>query len=180
MMRFAPQSSVPPCFMLSPSQPKNLMILFIISINKFNKYLWFSFLVICCILALVVGIYGSVCFGTLWYILIPFGYFGVLLVMVLVSFDIWQISGMARLCELVASQCQQGQGGAEGQFPVGSFHSPLHYLEQSPPAIQDLRQIYSDLGQICVKPRADLGNNISELAVVVSGLLCISISVMHN
>ena len=161
MMRFAPQSSVPPCFMLSPSQPKNLMILFIISINKFNKYLWFSFLVICCILALVVGIYGSVCFGTLWYILIPLGYFGVLLVMVLVSLDIWQISGMARLCELVASQCQQGQGGAEGQFPVGSFHSPLHYLEVSPAL--DLRQIWPHGGQICVRPQADLGEATTDL-----------------
>ena len=74
---------------------------------------------------------------------------------------------MMGLCALVASLCQQGQGGAEGQFPVGSLHSPLHYLEQSPAAIQDLRQILSDLGQICVQPTADLGNNVSELAVVV-------------
>ena len=80
---------------------------------------------------------------------------------------VWQISGMMGLCVLVASLCQQGQGGAEGQFPVGSLHSPLHYLEQSPAAIQDLRQILSDLGQICVQPTADLGNNVSELAVVV-------------
>ena len=49
------------------------------------------------------------------------------------------------MCALVALRwCQQGQGGAEGQFPVGSFHSPLHYLSLSPWQTPDLRQIASD------------------------------------
>ena len=54
--------------------------------------------------------FGTCCwyiwFCLFWYFVVHFDtfwLFGVLLVMVLVSLDIWQISGMTRLCELVAS-----------------------------------------------------------------------------